>query len=90
IKKSPKHKGTRKTLQKAAGVLSSKNELMSYLHKHHKLPQGELCRLVGITPRVLEKGRTYVIALALLLSGDEFPPLKSYVKILTEERGESS
>ncbi len=90
VKKSPKHKGTRRTLQKAAGVLSSKNELMAYLHKHHKLPQKDLCRLAGITPRVLERGRAYVIALALLLSGDEFPHLKGYVKVLTEERGESS
>ena len=88
VKNTPKHKTTRETLQKAAVILASKKDLMIYLHKNRKLPQGELCRLAGTTPRVLERGRAYVIALALLLNGDDFPHLKDYVRILTGERGE--
>lgn len=88
VKCSPKHRGTRETLQKVAVILSSQKDLMTHLHKNRKLPQGELCRLAGTTPRVLERGRAYVIALALLLDGEEFPHLKDYVRILTGERGE--
>lgn len=88
VRNTPKHKRTRETLQKAAVILSTNQDLMTSLHKNRKLPQGELCRLAETTPRVLERGRSYVIALALLLEGEKFPYLKDYVKLLTGKRGE--
>ena len=80
---SPKHLKTRMELQKAAVILAERKELMEYLHSSHKLPRQELCRLAGITPRVLERGRTYIIALSLLLAEDNFPYLQESLGVIT-------
>ncbi len=84
---SPKHKETRAVLRRCAGILASRSELMDYLYKHGKIPKKELGRLAGTTPRVLERGRIYIMALALLIAEDNFPHLKDYVGVLTGEGG---
>ncbi|MBC2723939.1 MAG: hypothetical protein HGJ97_14860 [Desulfosporosinus sp.] len=59
---------------------------MAHLQKHRLLPIKELELLTGIKRKVLEKGRKYLIALALILSEPDFYPLKIFMQ-LPEEPG---
>lgn len=78
----PRHKRTRERLRIAAKVLAGNRDLMGYLHSSGNLPKGRLCELAGVTSRMLDRGRAYVIALALLLSGDDLPYLQAYAQDL--------
>lgn len=87
IKVSPKHSDSKQTLTRAALVLSHNPRLMTHLQKHRLLPIKELELLTGIKRKVLEKGRKYLIALALILSEPDFYPLKIFMQ-LPEQPGE--
>ena len=84
VKVSPKHKDSKKTLLRAASALSYNPSLMAHLKKNKLLPIKELELLTGIKRKVLEKGRKYLIALALILSEPEFYPLKIFTQIPAE------
>jgi len=79
----PRHEKTREDLQRAAKVLAGNKEMMHTLIDSGKLPKKKLCEEAGVTSRMLDRGRAYVIALALLLAGDELPHLKDYAWQLT-------
>ncbi|MEW5785890.1 MAG: RNA polymerase subunit sigma [Bacillota bacterium] len=85
----PRHRQTRETLRCTAKILAGDQELMNYLHSSGKLPKRRLCELAKVTPRILDRGRIYVIALALLLAGEELPHLQDYARELTG-KGENS
>jgi len=85
IKVSPKHTERKLALSKAALALSNSPALMEQLQTHRLLPIKELELLTGIKRKVLEKGRKYLIALALILSKPDFHPLKTFMQI-PEER----
>lgn len=82
-KLSPKHAKTRSNLQKAAHILAENDSLMKSLRTTGKLPQKELSQLTGLTSRVLERGRVYVISLALLLADGDFPYLKESISTVS-------
>ena len=84
IKISPKHSDRKQTLTRAAVTLSENPELMVHLQAHRLLPIKELELLTGIKRKVLEKGRKYLIALALILSQPDFYPLKIFMQIPEE------
>lgn len=75
----PKHRDTRETLIRVAGMLSKNEELLNYLHRYRQLPIKELTNLCGTSRRVLGKGRKYIIALALIMSDKRFHYIKSYI-----------
>ena len=87
IKVSPKHRERKETLTRAALALSNNPELMAQLQRQRLLPIKELELLTGIKRKALEKGRKYLIALALILSKPDFYPLKTFMQI-PEEPGE--
>lgn len=88
--KSPKHRKTREELHKAARALASRRDLMGSIAGKGILPRKELSLLTGISTRVLERGRAYILALALLLGEEDFPHLKEYVVVLTEKGGKTN
>ena len=87
IRNSPKHRERKQILTRAALALSNSPELMAQLQTHRLLPIKELELLTGIKRKALEKGRKYLIALALILFKPDFYPLKSFMQI-PEEPGE--
>ncbi len=78
----PKHRKTRERLRQVAKTLADCEELMMKLYRSGMLPKNELCKRTGVTSRMLDRGRAYVIALALLLSRDDLPFLQDYVSEL--------
>ncbi len=81
IRISPKHKDSREKLQQVALCLTQNPEMMDYLRKYKLLPIKKLESLTGVKRRVLEKGRKYIIALAIILTDDRFYPLKEFTQI---------
>ncbi|TGE37296.1 RNA polymerase sigma-I factor [Desulfosporosinus fructosivorans] len=84
VKVSPKHRDSKETLLRVVLALSSEPNLMTHLKIHRLLPIKELELLTGVKRKVLEKGRKYLIALALVLYEPEFHPLKNFMQIPTE------
>lgn len=65
---SPKHRDTRETLLNAAYLLATEPTLWEKVDKHHKLPMTELVLRTGLHIRVLERGRKYILAAAILIA----------------------
>jgi len=86
LKVSPKQRDSRHALQKAALALSNNPYCMAYLKSHRLLPVKELEALTGVKRKALEKGRKYLIALALIFAEPAFYPLKTFMQIPLEPR----
>jgi len=86
-KAQPKHRKVKDKLLRVAKIMSEEKELMEHLYYTGKLPKQELCKMAGVTYRMLDRSRVYVIALALLLYHDDFPFLRDYVGELIKGEG---
>jgi len=83
---SPKHRDSRETLLRAARELAFDPELWSQVERNGKIPLQSLALKTQIHPKVLERGRKYIIAVALLMANQhDYVYLREYV--LTGERG---
>lgn len=74
----PKHQDTREASRAVAKILSSDNELMGSLIANKTVPISILAKMANVSHKVIERQRIYIIALALLFSGD-FPMLQEYI-----------
>ncbi|MEW6426259.1 MAG: RNA polymerase sigma-I factor [Bacillota bacterium] len=89
VKCSPKHGDTRRALLQAARRLSAHQDLMGNLLRTKRLPVLELAKLTGVHPKTLERGRKYIIAVALIwYHCEDFLYLCSYLKPAGGEEGE--
>ena len=79
VKICPKHKDTRQRLYKVAKVLTANEELIDYFQRYKQLPQKDLVQLSGVSRKVLETGRKYVIAVVLILLNKDLYHLRSYI-----------
>jgi len=88
VKGSPKHSATRRDLMLAARVLAGRNRLWERFRNGKKLPLNEIVAETGLGRKTLERGRKYIIAMALLISRrEDFIYLSSYLN-LTEVKSE--
>lgn len=79
---SPRHRDTRQMLIRAAWTLVEEGSLFEELRHKKKLPLTELEKSTGIRRKNLERGRKYIIAMALLISRrEDFLYLSSYLRI---------
>ena len=78
VKASPKHRDSRGQLTETARLLAGEPGLMEYMKKNRRLPILELKEITGKSRRFLEKGRKYIIAVALIITEPEFYPLRSF------------
>ncbi|WP_347490814.1 RNA polymerase sigma-I factor [Desulfoscipio sp. XC116] len=82
VKVSPKHRDTRQTLIRAACYIVEHRVLYDALQASKRLPMRELELGTGISRKVLERGRKYIIGIATLLYyREEFIYLSSYVRL---------
>lgn len=89
VEVSPKHRDSKATLWRVAQELCEHSNLLKHLTKTKLLPLKELELLTGVKRKVLERGRKYLIATALILSDPEFESLKGFTQIdsIVKERG---
>ncbi|MDH7480317.1 MAG: hypothetical protein QHH02_09925, partial [Syntrophomonadaceae bacterium] len=85
----PKHQENRRQCQRAAREVARDPDLIGSLLETRKLPLKDMTGRLGINRKTLERGRKYIIAVALMLYyREEFPHLGSYLQLPQEERGE--
>lgn len=75
---SPKHRDTREALIRAARTVAGDPELLRVLETQRRLPLRELAAKTGLSRRVLERGRRYIVAVTLVLSRRELYPLRAF------------
>lgn len=86
---SPKHRDSREGLIGVAHQVAETTALMEQLVRTKRLPMKELTLLSSLHRKTLEKGRRYIIAMALLLHHrDRFVYLFSYLKLTGWSEGE--
>ncbi len=86
VRCSPKHRRSRAVMFKVAQELVNRPHLFQMLEQKKKLPLQELACLTGLKRKVLEKGRKYIIAIALILHyRNDFAHVFSYLSL--EEGG---
>lgn len=75
---SPKHKDTREKLLNVARLLCNNEDFLSTFLKNKRIPVKDLSRAAKVSRRVLENGRKYIIALAIIISEGKFSHLRSF------------
>lgn len=85
VEASPKHRDTRESLQGAAWLLAQEPTLWTQVEEKKKIPMQALAKLSGLNLKVLERGRKYLLAVALLMARKHhYIYLREYV--LPQER----
>ncbi|HZK86027.1 MAG TPA: sigma-70 family RNA polymerase sigma factor [Desulfosporosinus sp.] len=85
VEVSPKHRDSRETLLRAARELAFDSELWPEIERNGKVPMKALALKTQIHPKVLERGRKYILAVALLMANQhDYVYLREYVP--TRER----
>ncbi|MDQ0229457.1 RNA polymerase sigma factor SigI [Metabacillus malikii] len=79
IEQSPKHYDARQNAIKVALKLVEDDGLKAYLFTKRQLPVKQLEEKVQVSRKTIERNRKYIIAMAIILSGD-FVYLKDYIK----------
>ena len=86
VEVSPKHRDSRETLLRAARELAFDPELWLQVERKGKVPMQALGQKTQIHHKVLERGRKYILAVALLLANqNDYVYLREYV--LPREKG---
>jgi RNA polymerase sigma factor len=81
---SPRQEKTRQECAAAIrGLLRDPPLMVELLRKNRKLPSSELRRLSGVSGKILDRYRKYIIMAALILS-DDYPQLAEYLKFVKE------
>lgn len=90
---SPKTDKTRRGCAMAAASLGRSTVLCASLRRTHELPVRALAKESGVSARLIERHRNYIVAAALLLDGD-YPVLSEYLgtvkKYQAEQAGQES
>ncbi|MGI6552415.1 MAG: RNA polymerase sigma-I factor [Clostridia bacterium] len=89
VRLSPKHRDTKENLMRAALLFRDEPRLLEKLLETKQLPLKELISYTGLSRKVLERGRKYLIALALILTQREFAPLRSLINFPVGKEGET-
>lgn len=80
VKVSPKHRDTRETLLRVARILADDPELWSQVERKKKIPMQALALRSQVHPKVLERGRKFILAVAVLIAHqNDFIYLREYV-----------
>jgi RNA polymerase sigma factor len=80
VEVSPKHRDSRETLLRAAQELAVDAELWPQVERNGKIPMQALALKTQIHPKVLERGRKYILAVAILIANQhDYVYLREYV-----------
>lgn len=83
VEQSPKHVDARKNAIMIAKILIEDEELKDLLFEKKRLPIKQLQQLVDVSRKTIERNRKYIIAIALVMSGD-YVYMNDYLKGVLE------
>lgn len=75
----PRHEDSRRSAMAVGRMVAEDAELREHLVTRHELPMKALEERVSVSRKTLERQRKYIIAVALMASG-EFPHLHDYLR----------
>lgn len=78
VDRTPRHRDAKERALGVAKLLASQPELCEQIRRKGNLPLKELEAVAGVSRKTLERQRKYIIALALILSGN-YPHLREYL-----------
>ena len=78
---SPKAQKTKQSCADAIRILLGQQSLLVQMRRKKTLPMKELSEISGVSRKILDRHRKYIIAAAEILSGD-FPILSSYISYI--------
>ena len=81
---SPKAAKTRKACAQAVRIMLDTKGFMNTLRKTRALPLKELVKASGVSKKILDRHRRYIIAVAEILYG-EYPLVREYLTFIREE-----
>lgn len=84
---SPKARKTKAGCGKVIRVLMGDPDLMAQLRRTGALPGKALCQAAGVSKKLLENHRRYIIAAAEILDGD-YPHLAEYLRYVKKDLSE--
>lgn len=79
VENSPKHADARKNAILTAKLIADSPQLKELLYEKGRLPIKQLEEMAIVSRKTIERNRKYIIAIALILSGD-FLYMKDYIK----------
>ncbi|MGE6631119.1 RNA polymerase sigma factor SigI [Bacillus sp. NPDC077027] len=79
LEHSPKHADARQNAIKVAYTLVQHDDLRNILFQKKQLPVKQLEKLVEVSRKTIERNRKYIIAMAIIITGD-YVYLKDYLK----------
>ena len=74
---APKHQDTREKLLEVAQHISSRKDMVLYIHSTKRLPMKEIVSSCNVSKKALKRGRQYIIALFLILTEEDFSHFRS-------------
>lgn len=75
----PRHEDSRRSAMVVGRMVAEDDELREHLVSRHELPMKALEERVSVSRKTLERQRKYIIAVALMATGD-FPHLHDYLR----------
>lgn len=78
---SPKHRDTKATLLRVVRILLSQSDLMQAFKRSRQLPLKELELLTGVSRKVLETGRRYIVAVTVVMNTPELPRVRAHIQL---------
>ncbi|BCV24042.1 sigma-70 family RNA polymerase sigma factor [Gelria sp. Kuro-4] len=76
----PRHRDARARLLKAGAALAASPALLAHLKRTRQVPLKELAELTGLSYKLLERGRRYLLAVALIRANPDYAHLAGYVE----------
>lgn len=74
----PKQRRTRAQCEYIATLILKNDEWRNALLGKNRMPKKDICRLYGVSEKVLEKYKKYIVSLCLIQSGD-YPMLRAFL-----------
>ncbi|MFZ5825350.1 MAG: sigma-70 family RNA polymerase sigma factor [Bacillota bacterium] len=81
IASSPKHRDTKANLLNVVRVILSQPELLDYLRRTRQLPLKELERITGVSRKVLDSGRRYIVAVTVVMQLPELTRIRTHIRL---------
>lgn len=83
VKHSPRHRDSKRLAIKIGRTLAEDPELITHLLDRQTIPLKKLLQKIKVNPKTVERHRTYIIAIALILAGN-LDTLKDYIYAVDE------
>lgn len=87
VRASPRHADTRASLRRAAEALAHDPRLLSEFAVRRQVPLQELAVATGLSRKVLERGRRYIVALTVVFAADDLEHIKSHLGYRPHKEG---